>query len=71
MNTVILELPFDALALPGCTPESLASAAKFMLVAHCSPFGDCSDEDVCDSRNVGENTRRIGPAKVGYWEVIE
>lgn len=31
MNTVILELPFDALALPGISPELLASEAKFML----------------------------------------
>ncbi|MFZ4539704.1 UPF0175 family protein [Propionivibrio sp.] len=31
MNTVMLELPYDALALPGVSPESLASEAKFLL----------------------------------------
>jgi predicted HTH domain antitoxin len=31
MNTVMLELPIDALASPGVSPESLASEAKFML----------------------------------------
>jgi len=31
MNTVMFELPIDALALPGVSPESLASEAKFML----------------------------------------
>ena len=31
MNHVMLELPIDALATPGATPESLASEAKFML----------------------------------------
>ena len=30
MNTVMLELPIDALASPGVSPESLASEAKFM-----------------------------------------
>ena len=28
---LMLEFPFDALALPGASPESLASEAKFML----------------------------------------
>ncbi|MDP2431004.1 MAG: UPF0175 family protein [Pseudomonadota bacterium] len=31
MNAVMLELPLDALASPGVSPESLASEAKFML----------------------------------------
>ncbi len=31
MNTVIIELPFDLLASPGVSPESLVSEAKFML----------------------------------------
>ena len=31
MNTVMLELPIDALASPGASPESLACEAKFML----------------------------------------
>ena len=31
MNTLMIEIPADALALPGATPESLASEAKFML----------------------------------------
>jgi hypothetical protein len=31
MNTMLLELPIDALALPGVTPEELAREAKFML----------------------------------------
>ena len=31
MNTVMLELPIDALALPGVSPEELAREAKFML----------------------------------------
>ncbi len=31
MNTVLLELPLDALALPGASPEELAREAKFML----------------------------------------
>ncbi len=31
MNTLIIELPADALAMPGASPESLASEAKFML----------------------------------------
>jgi predicted HTH domain antitoxin len=31
MNTVMLELPIDALASPGVSPEALASEAKFML----------------------------------------
>lgn len=31
MNTVMLELPIDALASPGVSPELLASEAKFML----------------------------------------
>ena len=31
MNTVMIELPIDALASPGVSPESLASEAKFML----------------------------------------
>jgi hypothetical protein len=31
MNTVMLEIPFDSLALPGASPESLVSEAKFML----------------------------------------
>jgi hypothetical protein len=31
MNTVTLEFPLDAPALPGASPASLASEAKFML----------------------------------------
>jgi len=31
MNTVMLELPIDALGSPGVSPESLANEAKFML----------------------------------------
>lgn len=31
MNTVMLELPMDALALPGVSPDELAREAKFML----------------------------------------
>ena len=31
MNTVMIELPIDALASPGVSPESLANEAKFML----------------------------------------
>ncbi|MBK6998500.1 MAG: UPF0175 family protein [Rhodoferax sp.] len=31
MNTLLIELPADALALPGVSPESLVSEAKFML----------------------------------------
>ena len=31
MNTVMLELPIDALALPGVQTEELAREAKFML----------------------------------------
>ena len=31
MNTVMLELPFDALASPGVSSEELAREAKFML----------------------------------------
>jgi predicted HTH domain antitoxin len=31
MNTVLLELPMDALALPAASPEELAQEAKFML----------------------------------------
>lgn len=31
MNTLMLELPMDALASPGASPESLACEAKFML----------------------------------------
>lgn len=31
MNTLMIELPADALASPGVSPESLASEAKFML----------------------------------------
>lgn len=31
MNTVTFELPMDALALPGISPDVLASEAKFML----------------------------------------
>lgn len=31
MNTLLIELPADALASPGVSPESLVSEAKFML----------------------------------------
>ena len=31
MNTLTIELPADALASPGVSPETLASEAKFML----------------------------------------
>jgi predicted HTH domain antitoxin len=31
MNSVMLELPLDALASPGASPETLACEAKFML----------------------------------------
>lgn len=31
MNALLLELPADALALPGMSPESLADEARFML----------------------------------------
>ena len=31
MSSVMLELPLDALASPGASPESLANEAKFML----------------------------------------
>ena len=31
MNTVMLELPLDALVSPGVSPEDLASEANFML----------------------------------------
>ena len=31
MNTVMLELPIDALALPGVPTEELAREAKYML----------------------------------------
>ena len=31
MNTLIIELPADALAMPGASAESLANEAKFML----------------------------------------
>lgn len=31
MNTLMIELPANALAMPGASPESLASEVKFML----------------------------------------
>ena len=31
MTALMLEFPIDAMALPGVSPESLASEAKFML----------------------------------------
>jgi predicted HTH domain antitoxin len=31
MNTIMLELPIDALASPGVAPDELAREAKFML----------------------------------------
>lgn len=31
MSNLVLELPYDALAFPGSSPESLADEARFML----------------------------------------
>ncbi len=42
MNTVILELPLDALALPGIPPEDLVSEAQFMLVLKLFEIGRLS-----------------------------
>ena len=42
MNTVVLELPLDALALPGIPPEDLASEAQFMLALKLFEIGRLS-----------------------------
>ena len=42
MNTVTLEFPLDALALPGVSPASLASEAKFMLALKLFEIGRLS-----------------------------
>jgi hypothetical protein len=42
MNTVILELPLGALALPGIPPEDLASEAQFMLALKLFEIGRLS-----------------------------
>jgi len=42
MNTLMLELPIDALASPGVSPESLAIEAKFMLALKLFEIGRLS-----------------------------
>jgi predicted HTH domain antitoxin len=42
MHTVVLELPFDALALPGLPPEALAREAQFMLALKLFEIGRLS-----------------------------
>jgi len=42
MTTVTLEFPLDALALPGASPASLASEAKFMLALKLFEIGRLS-----------------------------
>ena len=44
MNTVMLELPMDALASPGTSPESLAIEAKFMLALKLFEVGRLSSD---------------------------
>ena len=56
MNTVMLELPIDALASPGVSPESLASEAKFMLALKLFEVGRLSSGKagkLCDMGRVG------------------
>lgn len=47
MNTVVLELPLDALALPEIPPEDLTSEAQFMVALKLFEIGRLSSGLSC------------------------
>lgn len=57
MDTVVLELPFDALALPGMPPEDLAREAQFMLALKLFEVGRLSS---------GKAARLFGMGRVAF-----
>ena len=59
MNTVMIELPLDALASPGALPEHLASEAKFMLALNLFEVGSLSSGKA--GRPCGHETSGISP----------
>jgi hypothetical protein len=65
MNTVILELPFEALALPGMSSESLASEAKFMLALKLFEVGRLSSGKAGKLCNMGRVEFLLAASRAG------
>jgi hypothetical protein len=65
MNTVMLELPIDALASPGVSPESLASEAKFMLALKLFEVGRLSSGKAGKLRDMGRVEFLLAAGRAG------
>jgi len=53
MNTLTLAIPIDSLALPGVSPESLVSEARFMLALKLFEVGRLSSSKAGDLCGMG------------------
>lgn len=65
MNTVMLELPFEALASPGASPESLASEAKFLLALKLFEIGRLSSGKAGKLCNMGRVEFLLAAGRAG------
>jgi predicted HTH domain antitoxin len=65
MNTVVLELPFDALALPGMSPEALAREAQFMLALKLFEVGRLSSGKAAKLCGMGRVEFLLAAGRVG------
>ena len=66
MNAVMLELPLDALASPGVSPESLACEAKFMLALKLFEVGRLSSGKAGNCAVWGGWNFSSRPGALGY-----
>jgi hypothetical protein len=65
MNTVLLELPLDALDAPGVSPESLTSEAKFLLALKLFEIGRLSSGKAGKLCNMGRVEFLLAAGRAG------
>lgn len=65
MNTLFLELPAEALALPGATPDSLIQEAKFMLALKLFEVGRLSSGKVGQLCEMGRVEFLLAASRAG------
>jgi len=70
MNTVMLELPIDALASPGASPETLACEAKFMLALKLFEVGRLSSSKTGELCGMGRVEFLLAAGRAGLPVVV-
>jgi hypothetical protein len=70
MNTVMLELPIDALASPGASPETLACEAKFMLALKLFEVGRLSSSKAGELCGMGRVEFLLAAGRAGLPVVV-